>query len=64
MIKDEFRKKVRKNPKKNKLFNFFLRNKNYNIFITPKQGGSNKNAWALTEKLIINKLIQYEKNKI
>lgn len=64
VIKDEFREEVRKNPKKNKLFNFFLKNTNYNIFITPKQGGSNKNAWALTEKLIINKLIQYEKNKI
>ena len=64
VIKDEFKKEVRRNPKKNKLFNFFFKNKKYNIFITPKQGGSNKNAWALTEKLIINKLIQYEKDKI
>ncbi len=64
VIKDEFKKEVRRNPKENKLFNFFFKNKNYNIFITPKQGGSNKNAWALTEKLIIDKLIQYEKNKI
>ena len=64
VLKDEFKKKFRKNPKKNILFNFFIKNKKYNIFITPKQGGSNKSAWRITEELIINQLINYEKNKI
>ncbi len=64
VLKDEFKKKFRKNPKNNILFNFFLKNKKYNIFITPKQGGANKSAWEITEKLIINQLIKYEKNKI
>lgn len=64
VLKDEFKKKFRKNPKNNILFNFFLKKKNYNIFITPKQGGSNKSAWEITETLIINQLIKYEKNKI
>ena len=62
VLKDEFKKKFRKNPKKNKLFNLFSKNIKYNIFITPKQGGSNKSAWEITEKLIINQLINYEKN--
>ena len=64
VLKDEFKKKFRKNPKNNMLFNFFLKNRKHNIFITPKQGGSNKSAWEITEKLIINQLIKYEKNKI
>ena len=37
---------------------------NLNLFITPKQGGSNKSAWEITEKIIIKDLINYEKNKI
>ncbi len=64
VIKNEFRSKFRKNPKQNKLFHFFLKKKNYNLFITPKQGGSNKSAWKTTESLLINQLIRYEKNKI
>ena len=64
VLKDEFKKKFRKNPKNNMLFNFFLKSRKHNIFITPKQGGSNKSAWEITEKLIINQLIKYEKNKI
>ncbi len=62
VLKNEFKKKFRENPKKNKLFNLFLKNQKYNIFVTPKQGGSNKSAWEITEKLIIDKLIKYEKN--
>ena len=57
------KKNLENNPKKNKLFNFFSKNLKYNIFITPKQGGSNKSAWEITEKLIINQLINYEKIK-
>ena len=45
-------------------FTIFIKNKKYNFFITPKQGGSNKSAWLITEKLLINQLIKYEKNKI
>ena len=62
VLKDEFKKKFRENPKKNKLFNLFSKNQKYNIFITPKQGGSNKSAWEITEKLIIDQLMKYEKN--
>ncbi len=64
VLKNEHTKKFRNNPKSNSLLNFYLKNKNENLFITPKQGGSNKSAWELTEKIIINKLIKYEKNKI
>ncbi len=64
VIKDEFKLKLRKNPKQNKLFYFFLNKRKYNLFITPKQGGSNKSAWTTTELLLINQLIRYEKNKI
>ena len=64
VLKNEFKRKFRENPKKNKLFNLFSKNQKYNIFITPKQGGSNKNAWEITEKLIIDQLIKYEKNSI
>ena len=45
----------------NKLINFYNKSKNTNLFITPKQGGSNKSAWAYTEKLLINELVKYEK---
>ena len=61
VLKNEFKSNFKNNPKKNKLFNFFIKNKKYNIFITPKQGGSNKSAWGFTEKIIINELIKYEK---
>ena len=64
VVKNEFKEKFRKNPKKNILYDFFIKNKKYNFFITPKQGGSNKSAWLITEKLLINQLIKYEKNKI
>ncbi len=64
VIKNEFMEKFRKNPKQNKIYKFFLNNKKYNIFITPKQGGSNKSAWLITEKILVNQLINYEKNKI
>ena len=64
VLKNEHTKKFRNNPKSNSLFNFYLKNKKENLFITPKQGGSNKSAWELTERIIINKLIKYEKNKI
>ena len=64
VVKNEFKEKFRKSPKKNILYNFFIKNKKYNFFITPKQGGSNKSAWLITEKLLINQLIEYEKNKI
>ena len=56
------KKNLEKIQKKNKLFNLFLKNQKYNIFVTPKQGGSNKSAWEITEKLIIDQLIKYEKN--
>ena len=61
VLKNEFKSDFKNNPKKNKLFNFFIKNKKYNIFVTPKQGGSNKSAWGFTEKIIINELIKYEK---
>ncbi len=64
VLKNEHKKKFRKNPRSNILLNFNLKKRNENLFITPKQGGSNKNAWILTEKIILNKLIKYEKNKI
>ena len=52
---------LEKNPLSNKLINFYNKSKNTNLFITPKQGGSNKSAWAYTEKLLINELVKYEK---
>ena len=64
VLHNEHTKKFRDNPKKNKLFQFYLKNKNLNLFITPKQGGSNKSAWEISEKIIINQLLKYEKNKI
>ena len=64
VLKSEYSKKFRADPKKNVLLDFFIKNKKYNLFITPKQGGSNKSAWALTEKIIVNQLIKYEKNRI
>jgi D-3-phosphoglycerate dehydrogenase / 2-oxoglutarate reductase len=63
VLHNEHTKKFRSNPKSSKIIKFFLKNKKCNLFISPKQGGSNKNAWELTEKIIINKLIKYEKNK-
>ena len=36
-------------------------NKKLNLFVTPKQGGSNKSAWEISERTIINDLIKYEK---
>lgn len=64
VVSGEHLKNFRKRPSSNKLINFKQKNKNINLFISPKQGGSNKNAWELSEKLIIKKFINYEKNYI
>ena len=63
VLHNEHTRKFRSNPRSSKIIKFYLKNKKNNLIITPKQGGSNKSAWELTEKIIINKLIKYEKNK-
>ena len=45
------------------MINFYNKSKNTNLFITPKQGGSNKAHGLIQEKLLINELVKYEKNK-
>ena len=64
VLKDEYTLKFRKNIKLNLLIRFYLKNKKQNLYITPKQGGSNLSAWKFTENLLIDRLIKYEKNKI
>ncbi len=64
VLKGEHTKQFRLNPESNKLLSLFTKSKKLNLFITPKQGGSNKSAWSFTEKIIINQLIKYEKNRI
>ena len=64
VLKDEHTLKFRKNIKSNLLIRFYLKNKKQNLYITPKQGGSNLSAWKFTENLLIDRLIKYEKNKI
>lgn len=64
VLQNEHTKQFRSNPKTNKLIRFYLKNKPSNLFISPKQGGSNQSAWELTEKIICKDLINYEKNRI
>ncbi len=61
LLQNEHTNKFRKNPSKNFLYKFNKNNKKLNLFVTPKQGGSNKSAWEISERTIINDLIKYEK---
>ena len=60
VLTNEHTEKFRQNPKTNKLFKFYLKNKKFNLFISPKQGGSNLSAWSLSEKILIKELMLYE----
>ena len=61
VVSGEHLENFRRRPSSNKLINFKQKNKKINLFISPKQGGSNKNAWELSEMFIIKKFINYEK---